>query len=139
MKPRTGSIMDLRFVKFFPQRCHLFTAPRIGPAENFCRWLAFCIDADQTVPKRTRRNVADLTLDLFRFPQNLIDCRNDLIERFVGIDLRTAVIGRGQRALILNHRSRQHIAIVVIQRGAHARRADVQCKDEIFVQSNESQ
>ena len=134
MEPRTRSIMDPSFVKLLTQAFNMIAAPRIGPAVNLCRRLAVRIDADKAVPKRTRRDMTDLAFNFFRFSQNFVDRGNDLFKCLVGVDLRTAVVGRGQRTLVLDHRPRQNVPRVIIQRGAHARRADVQYKNEVLLQ-----
>ena len=59
MKSRARSIMNFRFVEFFPQIVNVIPASGISPAENFRRRSSAFVDADQTVPERRSRDVRD--------------------------------------------------------------------------------
>src|SRR5690606_22674289 len=65
MKTRARFVVYLSFVEPLPKTLGLRSASRICPSENFCCRSAGFRDADQAVPERRRRNIADIFAQLF--------------------------------------------------------------------------
>jgi len=134
MKTRPGSVMDLVFVKSFSKNGDKVPTTRIRPTENFRCRLSIPVHTYQAVPERCLRYAFDLDASSRGLFQNVINRPDDLPESNLGIDLRTAVVGRSQRTLVLHHRAAYEIAFEIVQPGAHAGRADVQTEYEFLSQ-----
>src|SRR5688572_26697596 len=125
MKASTSAVADGRLVKLLPEYGGLLAAAGVRPPEDLRRGFPFRVYADQAVPETARGNVRDLAFNRCRLLEHIVDRSDDLVEGLVRVDLGTAVISGGQRPFVLNHRARQHIALVVVQRRTDAGSADV--------------
>ena len=96
MKAGTGAVVHRPFVKLFPKNSGLLAASGVGPCQDLCHRLAFCIDTHETVPEAACGDVRYLALYLLGLFQHVVHRRGYLIKGLVRIYLGTAVVGSGQ-------------------------------------------
>ena len=136
MKSRTGPIVNRDLIEASFQIAGISAASCIGPAEDLGGWLPVSIDTDKAVPEGTCRDVRLIGELIGVLGKYVGYKREDLSECLARVNLGTAVVGRGKRALVLHERVGQYPATLVIERRAHAGRADVETEDETLSQNN---
>lgn len=115
---RAGTIMNGALIKFIFKDTAVFSASRIGPTEDLCRRAPARIDTDETVPKRGQSNGDHLAFHLCSFFEDGVDGSDDLIKRFVGIELRAAVFCNREIVLDLYRCFWADVRVAVIKSGA---------------------
>ena len=132
----SGTIVDLGLIETAFEILGVVSATSVSPTENLGRRFAVHVHPDETVPKTRRRDVR-LVRDLVRILRKHIpDNRQNLEQGLSCVDLRTAIARRGQSALVLYQRARQHFRARVIERRADAGRADVD-SENVFLRQDE--
>lgn len=119
MEPRAGSVVSFAFVEPLAERRDVLATLIVGPAVNGCRRLTVRINAHQTVPEGTGRNVSDVALQR-SFCENLVDGRHDLPESYIRVDLGSAYGRRFQPSLDLDEGLRKKVSDVIEAGGADA-------------------
>jgi hypothetical protein len=123
MKTRTGSMMYLSFMETLSQNFREFLTASICPCENLGRGSATKIDTDKTVPKCAGRDVRYLAFSFFRSHKHLVDNRDDVFKKSVGLGTDPDLVFSSRQ------RARNQGPSVIIERGTHARRTDVQAQN----------
>lgn len=93
---RACAVVNNAFIELRFQDTAVLAASPISPAKDRRGRPPALVDADQAVPKRTRRDSDDLARATRSFSENGVDGGDDLIERFVGVELIAPVFGRVQ-------------------------------------------